>query len=272
MSAPHAEPHFPPRRVGPRTPVARGASRRRVAGGVRDALRRPVRVYPPPRRVRGSRAGHRARPLSAPVACAGPARPGPPQPALPVRCGTEPGAQVPAPPARGPGLDRSRQPRGGAGLGHPRGSLPAPRAGRFRPARDRRLAAPLPRDLRAPPPRPAQLPRDRAAPRRVARDREVPDVAGDGAAEKKNCAAPPPPPPPPPPPHPPPPPAPPLPAQPPHPPPRPPPALPPPPRAHERRRPPTHPTPPPPTMHPPSPPAPPRPAAPHPRPPHPPLP
>src|SRR3989442_10902820 len=128
MSAAHVEAQFPSRCVGSRTPVARGASRRRVAGGVRDALRRPVRVYPPPRRVRGSRAGHRARPLSAPVGCAGPARPGPPQPALPVRCGTEPGAQVPAPPARGPGLDRSRQPRGGAGLGHPRGSLPAPRA------------------------------------------------------------------------------------------------------------------------------------------------
>src|SRR3989454_1510559 len=194
MSAAHVEAQFPSRCVGSRTPVARGASRRRVAGGVRDALRRPVRVYPPPRRVRGSRAGHRARPLSAPVGCAGPARPGPPQPALPVRCGTEPGAQVPAPPARGPGLDRSRQPRGGAGLGHPRGSLPAPRAGRCRPARDRRLAAPLPRDLRAPPPRPARLPRDRAAPRRVARDREVPDVAGDGAAERTVGGAPPPPP------------------------------------------------------------------------------
>src|SRR5437867_11276606 len=68
--------------------------------------------------------------------------------------------------------------------------MSAPLDGGRRRAVDRNPPGPLPRDLLAPPPRPARLPGDRHAPGRVAQDGEVPDVAGDGAAEGTAGAAP----------------------------------------------------------------------------------
>src|SRR2546430_9062001 len=61
--------------------------------------------------------------------------------------------------------------------------MSAPRARRRRPAGHRRAPGPVPGDLRAAPTRRAELRGDRGAPRRVARHRQVADVARNGAPQ-----------------------------------------------------------------------------------------
>src|SRR6266550_4207817 len=80
-------------------------------------------------------------------------------------------------------MDRAGCRRGNGGRGLAGGPVFARRARRRRGARHRRAAGPMPHDLSAAAPRSAQLSGDHDSGRRVARHREVADVARDGAAQ-----------------------------------------------------------------------------------------
>src|SRR6266516_1904775 len=107
----------------------------------------------------------------------------PPDPPLPACRRPESGIEVPAPRPRGGGVDRARRSRGCGRPRHPGRPLPAARARCRRAARHHRAAEPVPRHLPAAPVPGPELRGDRRAPRRLARHRQVADVARRDAAQ-----------------------------------------------------------------------------------------